>query len=196
MNNKLLYGLAGVAILVIVVVLLLYPPPQGQPTEVASTTSTGSVTPPPPAANPSKPAVQAPLSQTNTFTAIFNQPGAHECEYNQVTGNAQNNYRIYIAGGKMRGEFRTVGQAGTLMVYDGNLLYTWKEGQTTGIKAQLKSLSQLPVAIPTDLTSGSVYNGNSNTANKNDLSVSWDCHPWIVDKTLLTVPSYVHFISG
>jgi hypothetical protein len=123
----------------------------------------------------------------NTYVSIFNQSGSHECLYESVDGSTRKHNRIYIADGKMRGEFRTVGQVGTLMVYNGGYLYTWKEGTTIGTKSLISTLADLPELIPQDLTSKIIF-GKSGSNN-----ASWDCHPWIKDGSMLSVPSYVKF---
>ena len=73
-----------------------------------------------------------------------------------------------------------------LAVYDGRYLYQWHEGTSVGTKMTLTSLSQLPSAIPQDLTSGTIYGSSYN-------SVGWNCHSWLTDKSLLAAPSYVTF---
>ena len=92
----------------------------------------------------------------------------------------------------MRGEFRSTVNGvstATIMVYSGGSLYTWTEGMTTGKKTTLTSLADLPQVIPQDLTSGAIY-GTGST------NVSWDCHDWATDATLLTVPAYVTFTAS
>ncbi|MDO8552654.1 MAG: hypothetical protein Q7S01_03965 [bacterium] len=126
---------------------------------------------------------------TNTFRSIFTQTGSHQCSYEQVTSDGKASSVIYIADGKMRGEFRTTigaASAANLMVYSGGILYTWKEGSTTGKKSSIKSLADLPQAIPTDLTSGAGFGTSLD-------NVSWDCHVWSKDPSILAVPSYVKF---
>lgn len=157
--------------------------------DVATTTPTveSAEVPVKPVANaPSKAPAPAP------FRSIFTQAGSHECKYEQVTATGRNSNVVYIADGKMRGEFRTVSggsSAGDMMVYNNGYLYVWKEGKTTGIKTPISSVSELPHTIPSDLTSGAVIGTNTN-------NVSWDCHTWIQDKALLAPPSYVTFSSG
>ncbi len=126
---------------------------------------------------------------TNTFRSIFTQSGNHECLYEQVSSSSRTSSRIYIADGKMRGEFRTMTgdtSSANLMIYSGGILYSWKEGATTGRKSSIKSMSELPEAIPSDLTSGGGFGVSLN-------NVSWDCHDWAKDPALLVVPSYVKF---
>ena len=104
-----------------------------------------------------------------------------------MTGGQANSV-IYIADGKMRGEFRTTGPKieANLMIYSGGTLYSWKEGASVGVKSTLKSISELPKAIPTDLTSGAIFGVN----NEN---VGWDCHDWAKDPSLFDIPTYVKF---
>jgi hypothetical protein len=116
----------------------------------------------------------------------LSRAGNYECFYDAIDGNVQHNNRLYISGGKMRGEFRSTAGPATMMVYDGSYLYTWQEGQVSGTRSRLTSISQLPGAIPKDLTSGAIY-GTS------DENVSWDCHTWIKDAKMLSAPSYVKF---
>jgi len=125
---------------------------------------------------------------TNTFVSIFSQTGSHECSYEQVSSSGRSSSVIYIADGKMRGEFRTTGAnpSSNIMIYNGGYLYTWKEGTTAGIKTTIRSVSDLPQAIPKDLTSGAIIGSGID-------SVGWDCHEWIKDAKMLSVPSYLKF---
>jgi uncharacterized protein (UPF0333 family) len=43
----------------------------------------------------------------STFKSIFAQSGNHQCTYEQVSPTSRSNSLVYIADGKMRGEFRT-----------------------------------------------------------------------------------------
>ena len=157
-----------------------------KPEDIATTTSSVNTS------NPQKGEVKTsstPAQSTgsgNTFSKLFSQSGSTECTYEQVSTSTRSTNVIYIADGKMRGEFRTLGSGGNMMVYDGEYLYTWKEGTVVGVKAKLTSISQLPAIIPQDLTSGSVLGSGLN-------SLSWDCHPWIKNVKLLTPPSEVKF---
>lgn len=127
----------------------------------------------------------------NTFKSIFTQEGDYQCTYEQVSATGRGSNVVDIADGKMRGEFRTTTSdksINDLMVYDGGYLYTWVEGTTAGKKTQLKSIADLPNAIPQDLTSAAVFGSSSN-------NVSWDCHRWVKDLSVLAVPTYVKFTA-
>lgn len=130
-------------------------------------------------------------ASTNTFRSIFTQSGNHECTYELVGTSTRSSSVVYIADGKMRGEFRTTGTvtSANFMIYSGGVLYTWKEGATVGKKTSISSLADLPQAIPQDLTSAAIL-GVSND------NVSWDCRYWAKNATVFTIPSYVNFSAG
>jgi hypothetical protein len=129
------------------------------------------------------------IPNSTTYHSLLTQKGSYECDYAGASAGGQTNNVIYIYGGKMRGEFRTIspGQStANLFVYDGHYLYQWKEGSSTGTRTVLTSLSQLPLIIPKDLTSGAIIGDNYT-------SVGWQCHSWLTNQALLTPPSYVSF---
>lgn len=154
-------------------------------TAPTSTIKAATAPKPPP---PKAPVKGVPDSQTS-YKSLLTQTGSYQCDYSGVAASGQTSNVIYIYGGKMRGEFRTDNKGITtanLFVYDGQYLYQWKEGSSTGTKTVLTSLSQLPLIIPKDLTSGAIV-GTSYE------SVGWNCHSWFTNKSLLTPPSYVSF---
>lgn len=128
----------------------------------------------------------------NTFKGIFDQSGNHQCVYDQVNPSNRSNSIIYIADGKMRGEFRTMTAETTsanIMIYTGGYLYSWKEGATVGTKSSIKSIAELPQVIPSDLTSGAVFGTSID-------NVSWDCHYWLKDIKTFVVPTNVTFSAS
>lgn len=146
------------------------------PTSTDNTGTTGTVTPPSP----------TPVGSGNTLSGVFAQNSSTVCKYNKVTPSGQSNDVIYISNGKVRAEFRDMGTNGNLMVYTGGTLYRWKEGSTVGTKTQVKTLAELPLLIPKDLTSASIFGSSLD-------NVSWDCHPWNTDVNLLVPPAQVKF---
>jgi hypothetical protein len=124
-----------------------------------------------------------------TYKSLLTQSGSYECDYSQVQSTGRSENVIYLYGGRLRGEFRTIsGNSATvnLLVYDGRYLYEWREGASNGTRTVLTSLSQLPLIIPRNLTSGSIYGSSYE-------SVGWICHTWLTNKSLLMPPSYVTF---
>ena len=125
-----------------------------------------------------------------SFKSIFTQNGNYECDYTSASTSAQASSKIFLADGKMRGEFRTTNANGTtnanLMIYSGGTLYSWKEGSSTGKKTTIRTIADLPAAIPSDLTSAAIFGTSDN-------NVGWNCHPWAKDTTAFSIPSYVKF---
>lgn len=192
MDQKTLTGMAIGAVLVFVLGWLYINVVRQDSVSKTDTafiaTSTTAVTTLP--KNDAVPTATTPIKNgTPTFKSLLTQKGNYQCDFEQVSDTGVSHNVIYISGGKLRAEFRSTmkGQEGSnLSVYDGRYLYTWREGTTVGTKSLITSLGQLPTAIPKDLTSGTIYGDNYN-------SVGWQCHTWLVDKTLLTPPSYVTF---
>lgn len=124
---------------------------------------------------------------TATFTNILPKLGNYQCDYESVSQSSRTTNTVYLSDGKMRAEFRTTGYSATIsniMVYDGVNLYTWVEGQSVGSVTHPKSLSDFPSIIPKDLVAAKSLGSGLN-------SVSWNCHAWTVDKTMLVKPSYL-----
>ncbi len=127
---------------------------------------------------------------TPLATNLFPQTGNYECKYEQVTAGIKSSNTVYIADGKMRGEFRTTDNKGVntsnIMVYNSPNLYIWVEGKSVGTVTQPKSLKDIPAVVPTDVHIGRVLSfGND--------SVSWDCHAWTKVSSMLSKPTYVKF---
>ena len=183
--NKII---AGIIIIVLVVLGYWYysSSPAGQGTTATSATSTALGTTTAPSA-PSKGTVKP--AGTNTFRSIFAQSGSHQCNYERVDATGQSATVIYIGDGKMRAEFRTLSGTmapATFMIYTGGYLYTWQEGTALGTKTTIKTVADLPTAIPKDLTSAVVLGTNLNNVGVN-------CRDWAKDAKMFVLPAYVKF---
>jgi hypothetical protein len=187
-NNNVLVGLVILLVIVIVGWAISSSPSTPESSVTTPTNSNGTKV----TNVKSKTATPTPktaLQNTNTFPAIFTQSGSHECDFEQVGPSARSSNIVYIADGKMRGEFRTISaglSTASMMVYNSGVLYVWTEGMGVGTKTILKSVSDLPAIIPVDLTSGSVLGSGLN-------SIGWNCHDWAKSTSMLAPPSYVKF---
>jgi hypothetical protein len=188
MNKSLALTIGILAVIALAVWFFTDNPSMSQ-TGSSATTSSSSVQIPSQTKTGTKTSTKG-VPNSTTYKSLLTQAGSYECDYSSVQASGQTANVIYIYGGKMRGEFRTTEAGGTsnanLFVYDGHNLYQWKEGSSIGTRTVLTSLSQLPLIIPKDLTSGAII-GNNYT------SVGWLCHTWLTNKALLTPPSYVTF---
>lgn len=177
---------------------LLKPQPAAAPsTDTAtSTAATSTETAAKPAASaPAKPAAVAPSGPTplQSLQSLVRGMGNTSCTYEQVAagaGTVRSTNSLYISGGKIRGEFRARGATGnstnSIMVFDGTTLYTWTEGTASGTKTSVKSASDVGMLLPKSLAGDKVLGTNLD-------SVSWDCHPWIPDTSMFTLPSGISF---
>ena len=186
MKNYLI-GFLVIAVLV-VGFILLRPKKSGEDSLVnsennAETVTTNGVNGKTPSSNTVKPS-------TPLATNLFPKTGSYECRYEQVTGGIRSSNVVYIADGKMRGEFRTTDIKGVgtsnIMIYNSPNLYIWVEGKSVGTVTQPKSLKDIPAVIPTDVHEGRVLGYGSD-------SVSWDCHAWIKNSSMLIKPAYVKY---
>jgi hypothetical protein len=128
-------------------------------------------------------------SSTNTFQSIITQKGSYQCTFSQATQGGQTISNIYIADGKLRGEFRDTDSVGNMMIYNNGTLYIWQEGKTVGTKSQVSTLAQLPSVIPKDLTSGSSLGSGIN-------AVGWDCRQSTNPASLFVPSSAIKFSAN
>lgn len=93
---------------------------------------------------------------------------------------------VYVAGGKMRGDFDSVTEGKTVkshMIVDGNTSYIWMDGEKTGFKMSFDPSAQ---------TTGSAAPAGGFDANA---SMNYKCGAWITDSSQFTPPSNVTFTS-
>ena len=184
--------LIGVGLLLLVIILIFAF--KARKTEAPASESANSAsheTTNPNAVTTTKPtATTSAKPTTQLVTNLFPQKGNYECKYEQATQTGRSSDTLYISGGKIRNEFRSLDAQGfgtlNMAVYDGRYLYSWIEGQSKGIVTEPKSLKDIPVVVPTDIHEGKVLGSGYN-------NVSWDCHAWSPIGTMLTKPSYVKF---
>ncbi len=186
MNKNILWGaLAIVAVVVIVWMISLNSGNNPSLNETATTTSetTGTNTAKTNTTT-SKPLVTV---KTETFTNILPKVGNYQCDYEVVSATERTTNTVYLSDGKMRAEFRTTtatGGTSNIVLYDGVYLYKWTEGKSVGTATQPKTLSDFPTVIPKDLLAPTSLGSGLNSA-------SWNCHPWTVNKIMLTKPAYL-----
>lgn len=139
---------------------------------------------------PSSPENQTESSQTTSAPAakkslkdLMALGQSQQCGFTDPTGNSGT---MYVSGGKSRGDF-TSDAGGTAvqshMIYDGQSLYIWMDGQTQGYK------STLDTATPT----GSPSTPGTMDANQ---AFDYDCSSWVTDASLFTPPTGIEFLDA
>ena len=135
-----------------------------------------------PVEQPSQTASQKSSGQQTFKELASGKPQRCEVKFNQ--DNAQSQGTVYVGNGKMRTD-STATVAGksivSHMILDGNTIYTWVDGQTTGFKMQVTPTeaekSQASQQKPVNL----------------EQKVDYSCEGWSVDNSLFTPPSNVTF---
>ena len=189
MKNNYIW--AVVALVVIIVGILLFSGKKNtsELTENATSTSKDTSKTPLSSVKPSATAPAPIVGMKTSLGGIFDEKGNYQCDYKSLGSSEQTSNTVYVSNGKMRGEFRTYqtgASTGNIVVYDGDYLYVWTEGQSTGKISQPKTLADLPGIIPEDVSSGRILGTSAN-------NVSWNCHAWSRDASKLVRPSYVTF---
>ncbi|MCX6703213.1 MAG: hypothetical protein NTV02_00780 [Candidatus Zambryskibacteria bacterium] len=189
MNRNVLIGLVVVLLIAIGVWMwissdkddTLYTAPTNT-TATSTNINTSTTTTPKPVTTGTNPSA-------NTFQSIITQKGSYQCTFSQATQGGQTISNIYIADGKLRGEFRDTDSVGNMMIYNNGTLYIWQEGKTVGTKSQVSTLAQLPSVIPKDLTSGSSLGSGIN-------AVGWDCRQSSNAASLFVPSSVIKFTAN
>jgi hypothetical protein len=136
-----------------------------------------------PAATPTQ--EQAASSESSTPKSLKDLIGlgtAQECLFSADEGSGG---VVYVAGGKVRGDFSTQNEGQTIishMIVDGQTSYVWMEGQEMGYKFTFDESTQTQDQGQT-----------SQTAVDIDQKVDYNCKSWNSDPSMFTLPEDVEF---
>ncbi len=163
MNKGVMYGLVGVIVLGVIGYAVFNKQANDR---VVSTDGTATTT-----QSTSKQSLKALLSATTP----------QKCTFTEAVENSTSNGTVYIAGGKMRGDFTSVAYGKTIvshMVMVDSTSYMWTdEGQ--GFKMAFDASQS---------TSASGQQGMD--VNK---ELEYQCMPWTVDASVFVLPSTITF---
>lgn len=114
------------------------------------------------------------------------------CTFSSTADDTSSSGTVYVSGKNMRGDFQSTinsQTSNTHMIRDGEWMYTWTDGQTTGLKLKITE---------EDERQGKEMAEKMESDKKNqgfDISqqVDYSCKPWGVDQSKFTVPSNVTF---
>ncbi len=180
MNKALIWAVLAIVVLAGVWYYVLTQPQGGAPsptatTTVATTSAPAAQTPVSPKKTSTAPKVTAPkVSGYNSISYLLTQKEPLVCTM-RVTSPVSRSGTIYVAGGKMRGNFGTAA-----MIDDGTYLYAWKSGATKGLQllaAQSASGSAVMSLGALDL----------------ETPFSFACNAWSTDQSLFIPPASISF---
>lgn len=132
------------------------------------------------------------LSEEGTSTvptslkALLAGGTAQQCSFSDTTAGMNSEGVIYVAGGKVRGNFTSTvdGQPlGAHMIVDGQTSYVWTDGSTTGFTTTVSAAPTTPPSAASSQTA-------SLDVNK---TLAYSCQPWAVDASVFTLPTGVQF---
>lgn len=125
-------------------------------------------------------------SSTSSLKDLITKGGSQTCTYTTESGSG----KVYVAGGKVRGDFETKTEDLTLkshMIVKDNTSYIWTDGQNTGFKMTFDTASE---PAPT------IDKGDSSTANSGfDMGTDYNysCNSWNTDASMFDLPEEISF---
>lgn len=159
-NKSLLYGLGAIALLVVAGAAVLTMT-GGFPGQTANVVDHELV------------------SESTSLTELLARPDARTCSIETVAGGALTEGMIYVAGGKMRGDFTTTSGNQTTkshLLVDGNMSYLWTDSSNQGFY------------IPFETMTGEGTSGIDASAK-----MEYACKPWAVEENKFVLPTTVSF---
>lgn len=162
MKKSLIYTIAVVAVVVVIGAFVFFNNKAGAPTN-------GSGSP-------------APGSSTASLKELFAQGKSQKCTFSHDGSGVGSSGTVYIASGKMRGDFNSTVDGKTVeshMIVNGDTAYIWSSSMPQGIKMQFDAAAQ-------------AGQGNSGAVNP-DQRFGYDCSGWSADQSLFSLPSGITF---
>ena len=156
-SNKTLW-IVGVLIIIAVAGYLLMR---------GGTTSTGVI-----------PSDETTTAGEQSLTELLALGTAQTCTFSQVEGGEGT---VYIANGKMRGDFTSLADGKTMvshMISDGTTAYTWIDGMPTGFKMMMNAAQ--------------VAGQQPGTVDVNQ-KLAFNCSSWSADASVFTPPAGMQF---
>jgi hypothetical protein len=116
------------------------------------------------------------------------------CTYTGTADEDVNEGTVYVAGGRMRGDFTSTVEGVTTMSHmmvDNNTTYVWSDGEPQGMMmawTQEDAEAMVEEVEETEET-------EATTPFDPDEEVDYDCEPWREDASMFTLPQGVEFVD-
>ncbi len=124
-------------------------------------------------------------ASTGSFRSLLASQDPQRCDFTSTQEGMDSEGTVFVAGGKMRGDFRSTVNgttSGNSMIVEGDTAYIWGESMAQGVKMSLSASTEAQPAgqpQPVDF----------------DNSVDYSCDDWVVNETAFTLPSDVEFVD-
>lgn len=119
-----------------------------------------------------------------SFASLAGRTGSWKCTVDTSALEAVSSGVVYVADGKVRGDFTTTvqgyGNVESHMLADGTSVYTWSSMMPQGFKTPMTAQG----------SGGAAPSGQGMDAN---MEYSYDCQPWSADTALFVVPANITF---
>ena len=163
MNKNVLIAIAVVVLLALGGAYFLYGRPSSPLTSTSGTPTTSSA--------------------KKSLKDLIALGSSQQCKFQDAAGNSGT---MYVSGGKSRGDFTSTANGATVgshMLYDGQAMYIWMDGQSQGYKSTL------------DATSAPDSAAGSQAMDVNQ-ALDYDCSSWSVAATSFTPPAGIEFLDA
>ncbi|MEY4731605.1 MAG: hypothetical protein RL681_551 [Candidatus Parcubacteria bacterium] len=110
--------------------------------------------------------------------------GAQRCTFTNKVENSESSGVVYVANGKMRGDFTSLSAGQTVkshMIVDGETSYVWSDAMPQGMKMSFANIG------------ASATGQNANQSVDVNKKVDYSCGAWTVDVHMFALPDGVTF---
>jgi hypothetical protein len=166
MNTKIIAGIIAVVVVAGAAFFLTRPKPTS---EVASNTNTAES------------ATQASV-ETASIKSLIESGRSRMCTFKTVESGTESRGTVYVADGKMRGDFEVEYAGGVnvyRMIHTGSTSYMWEEGTETGFKMALDS--------------SNFNTGDQNQSIDPNKNLEFNCESWEQDSSKFEIPTNINF---
>jgi hypothetical protein len=132
-----------------------------------------------------------PASSMTSLKALMASGSAQKCEVNFSNNNVSSQGTIYVAGGKMRGDFSAQNDGkteSTHMINDGTNVYTWVDGMSMAMKMSVSAMQNMQAQASPSGTPAPQQHSIDPNAN-----YQYNCSPWSEDSSTFTPPTNINF---
>ena len=118
-----------------------------------------------------------------------------QCTFESTTEFGTSSGSVYVAGKKMRGDFKTKQKDGkemqSYMIRDNDYIYTWSNLQKEGSKIKIVDMDKQIE----EMKKNPSFQGSQNAVSLENQNANYNCKPWNKDESMFSVPTNIKFID-